>query len=186
MVYASGGICYSEPVLARNRFALKEWATVCEKVGRGDLVLLVRKGGIRERRGGFEMEHREFFLFPTRFHETGDTPEAQVTLDLYAQVEEDVWIRDLEVLRRLDGQHGVPWKDVEHRFHYGREPGVHVLALRAFRLARPHVLHDALAYDGCRSWVELDRELPVEHEGPILNRSDFRRRLEALQAVVDG
>ena len=171
---------------AQNRIALKEWASICERLGRGDLALLVRKGGIHERRDGFEVEHREFFLFPTRFHEASSPPPDQVTLDLYAQVEEDVRVRDLEVLRRLEGLHGVPPEDVERRFHYGKEPGVHVLALRAYRLARPHVLADARAYDGCRSWVELDRELPVDHEGPVLNRTEFRRKLEALQAVVHG
>ena len=173
-------------MLAKNHYALKEWATICERVGRGDLVLLVRKGGIVERRERFEMEHREFFLFPTRFHETGTVPSDQVTLELYAQVEEDVWIRDLETLRKLEGMHGVSREDVEHRFHYGREPGVHVLALRAYRLVRPHGLHNARAFDGCRSWVELDQDRPVEHEGAVLNRTDFRRKLEGLQAVVHG
>ncbi len=173
-------------MLERCRYALKEWSAVCDGLARGEHVLILRKGGLLERRGGFELEHREFFLFPTRFHAEGARPPERVALDLYATVEDDVEVGDLETLRRLEGKHGVPWEDVERRFNYGRERGVHAIALRAYRLAAPRVLPNASAYDGCRSWVELEEELPVDHQGPVLNRTDFRRRLEEIQAVLHG
>src|SRR3954468_6229695 len=47
----------------------KEWALVCEALGRGEQTILLRKGGIAEGRGGFGFRHSEFFLFPTFFHE---------------------------------------------------------------------------------------------------------------------
>src|SRR3954468_11954512 len=47
----------------------KEWALVCEALGRGEQTILVRKGGIAEGREGFGFRHNEFFLFPTFFHE---------------------------------------------------------------------------------------------------------------------
>src|ERR1700710_145296 len=47
----------------------KEWAIVCEALGRGEQSVILRKGGIAEGRAGFTFEHREFFLFPTFFHE---------------------------------------------------------------------------------------------------------------------
>ena len=31
--------------------------------------MIIRKGGIAEGRDGFAFRHREFFLFPTFFHE---------------------------------------------------------------------------------------------------------------------
>jgi hypothetical protein len=170
----------------RNRYALKEWAGVCERLARGEQMLLLRKGGLRERRGGFQVEHPEFFLFPTRFHEKGAEPPARVEMGLYARAAEDVVVRDLERLRALEGQHAIPWEDVERRFRYGKEPGLHVLAVRAFRLARPAVVEDARAYDGCVSWVDLERELPVEAEGPVLPVAEFDRRLEALRAALHG
>jgi hypothetical protein len=173
-------------MLAVNRIALKEWSTVCDRVASGEHVLLIRKGGLIERRGGFRVEHREFFLFPTRFHEKGEAPPGEVMLGPYASVEEDLTVADLEALRRLEGQHGVPWPDVEKRFHYGREKGVHVLALRAWRLARPPVVDNARAFEGCTSWVELERELPVEPSGPALAEEDFSRKLEALRAALRG
>ncbi len=170
----------------RNRYALKEWAGVCDRLSSGEQVLLIRKGGIRERKDGFQVEHPEFFLFPTRFHDEGAEPPARVELRLYARVAADVEVRELDRLRRLDAMHAIPWPDVERRFRYGKEPGVHVLAVRAFRLRAPAVVENARAFDGCISWVDLERELPVEPEAPAIPGGEFDRRLEALRKALDG
>ena len=47
----------------------KEWAVVCEAMGRGKQSIILRKGGIAEGRDGFSFKYPEFFLFPTWFHE---------------------------------------------------------------------------------------------------------------------
>ena len=47
----------------------KEWAVVCDALGRGEQTILLRKGGIAEGRNGFGFHHAEFFLIPTFFHE---------------------------------------------------------------------------------------------------------------------
>src|ERR1700742_3352539 len=49
--------------------ALKEWATVCQALGAGRQIILLRKGGIFESAGGFEIERRQFLLFPTYLHQ---------------------------------------------------------------------------------------------------------------------
>lgn len=172
-------------MLERNRCALKEWASICDRLARGEQVFVIRKGGILERRDGFEVEHREFFLFPTRFHERGDAPPGSVTLSIYATVEKVAWVDDLERARRLQG-HGLPAGDVEKRFRYGRRPGVHALALRAYRLSEPKVVADARAYDGCRSWVELAEELPVGAAEPALDADAFRSGVAKLEAILEG
>src|SRR4051812_17437412 len=48
---------------------LKEWATVCHALEAGRQVVLLRKGGIYESAGEFEVENREFLLFPTFLHQ---------------------------------------------------------------------------------------------------------------------
>jgi hypothetical protein len=50
--------------------ALKEWAIVCKAAEDGNQVLLFRKGGIMEYRKGFELKHKNFFLFPTFEHQS--------------------------------------------------------------------------------------------------------------------
>src|SRR5437773_5473991 len=173
-------------MLSRNRYALKEWETVCDRLGRGEDVLVLRKGGILERREGFRLEHREFFLFPTRFHEQGAAPPGRVDLRLYASVEEDIPVGELAPLRRLEGMHAVPWEDVERRFHYGKEKGVHAIVLRAWRLARPQSIEDARAYEGCRSWVELREELAVEPAEPALPDAGYEAKRRAVRDAIHG
>ena len=52
-----------------ERTALKEWAVLCDALARGEIVAMVRKGGIREQRAGFSVRHDRFLLYPTFFHE---------------------------------------------------------------------------------------------------------------------
>src|SRR5262245_43178910 len=65
------------------RTALKEWAVVVDSLGRGDQILILRKGGIAEGPEGFQIEHSEFLLFPTLYHQQRDlvVPEAQARYD---------------------------------------------------------------------------------------------------------
>ncbi len=49
------------------RTAFKEWAAVCAALSAGRQTVILRKGGIAEGPGGFQPEHGEFWLLPTRF-----------------------------------------------------------------------------------------------------------------------
>src|SRR5437660_249987 len=49
--------------------ALKEWASVCNAIETGRQILLLRKGGIYESAGEFELENPQFLLFPTYLHQ---------------------------------------------------------------------------------------------------------------------
>ena len=49
--------------------AFKEWAIVCDALGKGQQSIIFRKGGIHEGKRGLQFKHDQFFLFPTRFHE---------------------------------------------------------------------------------------------------------------------
>jgi len=93
-------------------------------------------------------------------------------------------VRDLDGARKLDGLHALAWEDVEKRFHY-RTPGLRALTLRAWRLARPARVENARAYDGCVSWVELERELPVELGAPALGDVEFEARRAAARAALE-
>ncbi|MFW6125399.1 MAG: DUF1802 family protein, partial [Pirellulales bacterium] len=54
------------------RIALKEWAAVCRALEEGRQTLLLRKGGIHEEGGRFELAHHQFWLFPTYEHQRHD------------------------------------------------------------------------------------------------------------------
>lgn len=62
--------------------ALKEWAIVCKAAEDGKQVLLFRKGGIMEYRNGFELKHKNFFLFPTFEHQSMDSIQNEYKIKL--------------------------------------------------------------------------------------------------------
>jgi len=188
-------------VLATHNVALKEWAIVDEWLGSGRQVVLLRKGGIHEQRGQFEVEHREFFLFPTYVHQKADDlvpavraefqavvaaapADRTVTLRHYAVVEEVVKVTSVEPLRALADEHILSWPAVEGRFWYRNRPGLHVLLLRAYRLPRPLTIPNLPAYDGCVSWVDLAEALPTAGCAPALDDAEFARRAAAVRRLL--
>ena len=182
-----------------ERTALKEWAVLCDAMAAGEIVAMVRKGGIREQRAGFAVRHDRFLLYPTYFHEKAAElqprfrerveasrlaqPEAgTLRLSLVASVA-GVWKVDaLEPLRGIEREHGLDWGAVESRFHYKQRPGVQVVAVRIARLPAPVVVAEQRRYQGCVSWVALDEGLDVSGAVPVLGERAFAERLAALRA----
>jgi hypothetical protein len=73
----------------------------------------------------------------------------------------------------------------EKRLEWKRHHPLHVLLLRTYRIPRPVTVRVKDEYGGCRSWLELQRELPFEGT-PVLSDDEFERAAEAIGAIVDG
>ena len=139
---------------AFERSALKEWAVLVDAMARGEIIAMVRKGGIREQRAGFAVRHDRFLLYPTFFHEKWNEiaprftatleesharkPDAgTIRIEFVADVLGTWAVTELETLRAIEGEHGMAWNAVESRFHYKNRPGVQVIAVRVSKLAAP-------------------------------------------------
>jgi len=161
-----GGTCVKNEVNNMS-VAFKEWAVVCEAIGSGRQSIMLRKGGIAEGRDGFAFKHREFFLFPTWFHEQLEktTLPAGTLLPLQLEGEIEIryavtleWSRLVTDTRRLPALrefHILQDSVIDERFRYDESPGIHVGFVRAFRLASPCRLPMQKNFGGCRSWVDL-------------------------------
>ena len=184
-----------------ERTALKEWAVLCDAMARGDIVAMVRKGGIREQRAGFAVRHDRFLLYPTFFHARedelatrfrntlGSTEATQpspglVRLSLVADVAAVWHVSDLESLRAIERDHGLAWTAVESRFNYRGVPGVQVVAVRAARLPSAAELPEARRYAGCVSWVELDQDVDVGGAFPVLDAATFDARIARMRTAL--
>ena len=184
-----------------ERTALKEWAVLCDAMARGDIIAMVRKGGIREQRAGFAVRHDRFVLYPTYFHareselaprfretlpvsEATQPPPGVVRLSLVADVAAVWQVRDLEALRTIDDEHGLAWPAVESRFNYRGVPGVQVVAVRVSRLPAIADVPEIRRYAGCVSWVELDEDVDVSGASPVLADAAFDARLTRLQSAL--
>ena len=175
--------------------AFKEWALVCEALGRGLQSVIIRKGGIAEGRQGFAFRHHEFFLFPTWFHEQlekttlpHDTelppePGDELEMRFMAAVEWTGLITDWAALVRLRELHVLRDSVLEERFQYESEPGVYLAFVRVYRMEPPVRLRNEKKYGGCRSWIDLpaleDRVLVS-----VLSDEEHRRRRDFFAQVL--
>jgi hypothetical protein len=183
------------------RTAFKEWSIVVDALKQGEQIIILRKGGISEGRGGFQMEHEQFLLFPTRFHQQRDsvlpaaqarydrlgiteTPAETVEIDCYARVVTAECLTDLSAAERLRGQH--IWRDevIAERFDWGRSKSIYALAVRVYRLPRILSLPMLDAYGGCKSWIDLTVDVPVDQAQPVLDENAFVQRLDLFRASL--
>ena len=172
----------------------KEWAIVCEALGRGEQSVLVRKGGIAEGREGFGFRHSEFFLFPTFFHEQvekvrsagAEIPKARtgkIEIRYFAKLVAQREITDWPMAAALEPFHILQEAVVRERFDY-KQSALHVALVRVFRLAPSWILADMPAYAGCRSWVKLP-QCPAETRfDPVLDDREQERLLIRFNEVV--
>jgi hypothetical protein len=176
--------------------AFKEWAVICRALADGRQVLILRKGGIAEAGGQFTPEHRCFWLYPTFVHQqrAGIEPEAYDLLDAaesdrplpgtvrmthFAEVHRVHYVEQLNRALLLDDLHIWSAATVRQRFQY-RSPGLYVLPVRVFRAAEPIELRERPEYVGCRTWVELERDLPTVGATPVLDEATFVALLGTL------
>lgn len=180
------------------RHAFKEWAVICKALALGKQALILRKGGITED-GDFQVEQTKFWLYPTYIHQQrgGIKSEAAPLLDQvdaerssggvvrlshFAEITGVYQVRDLVSALILDHLHLWSEETVRMRFAY-RTPGLYVLPVRVYRAAEIFDLPETAAYQGCRSWVELDRDLTTEGALPVLSdqaMADLQRNLDLL------
>ena len=74
----------TKPAGDTERTALKEWAVLVDAMARGEIIAMVRKGGIREQRAGFSVRHDRFLFYPTWCPEKS----AELGLRFQARLEE--------------------------------------------------------------------------------------------------
>jgi hypothetical protein len=186
-----------EPTLVRT--ALKEWAVLVDAMARGDIVAMVRKGGIREQRAGFSVRHERFVFYPTFFHEkVGElAPRFQNDLAVAQRPDEGtigithvadvvgLWtVTDLERLRAIDGEHGLAWSAVESRFRYRDRPVVEVVAVRVSALRSAVVVPELRRYQGCVSWVALEEGVDASGATPVISVPTLDARVDRLAQVL--
>jgi hypothetical protein len=142
----------------------KEQSLVCDALGHGTQSVILRKGGIAEGRGGFSFRHREFFLFPTFFHEliakvgipSADIPAPDNTIAIrwYAKVERALRTDSFEIAEALAPLHILSADVVRERFGH-KSDGLNVAFVRVFEISPVWLLQNEKRFGGCRSWVDL-------------------------------
>ena len=180
--------------------AFKEWAVIVEALGQGEQIVILRKGGIAESRGGFRAEHERFWLFPTRFHQQVEgvvpdaasrfgtmtfPPEDVLRIQYAAEVVEARRLESLAAAERLAWQHIWRADVIAERFDWGRDQGIYAMAVRVRQLVATMDLPMLEEYGGCKSWIELEPAMDFTSTKPVLEVAVFEQKLaEFREALV--
>ena len=180
--------------------ALKEWNVVCQAMESGRQMILLRKGGIVEAIGGFELEHRQFLLFPTFLHQNREMLKAEFRAGVEPQVEEPATIHmsaagevtdilrvaDRPQMDRLFDQHIWESPLIDMRFNYRPKNPLYLLIVRAYTLAKPVTIANTPAYAGCKSWVPLAESIATGGAVPVIDDVAFAERRAAINEALNA
>lgn len=188
------------------QIALKEWALVQRALLEGQQIILLRKGGLIEDTGEFDLKSRDFLLMPTYIHETeraGDVQPAYrnwlraeeqrkpsqnvIRFEAACQVTDMVKVPNREPLKLLASEH--IWTDqfVDGRFDWEPYKPVFALFCRAYRLPVPVEVPFENDYGGCRSWIEL--LAPIDVTGmiaAIASDDEYADRVARVRGCLQG
>jgi hypothetical protein len=172
------------------KVGLKEWAVVCSALGEGRQIILLRKGGIYESAGEFEIEHRQFVLFPTYLHQNAEMvkeseraklvavkgePE-KVEISIAGEITDIVPVSDRGRMDAIFDQHIWGSKLIDMRFNYRPENPLYLLLVRAYRLGETVVIANTPAYAGCKSWVPLEEGVGTDGAKAVLSDGEYEKR----------
>lgn len=187
--------------------ALKEWAIVCKGLEEGRQTILLRKGGIMERKHGFELRHNEFYMFPTYEHQSRDLIQQEYAdkyepifhgkhqddfnmIYLYAKV---IFIKETfnrKLLHALRDFHIWSEKYIDTRMDYNPEKPVSIILLRIHMLNKSLNVALSPQLAGCRSWIDVPSlavEVDQSNMGkPVLSNDIFHKKKSQLMEVLNN
>jgi hypothetical protein len=186
------------PIRPPLSIALKEWATVCRALETGRQMILLRKGGIYESAGEFQVEHPRFLLFPTYLHQNlkmlkpeadaGFEPHAaepaKITLSSLAEVNDIIELTDRRQMDSFNNEHIWTAPLIDMRFNYRPQNPLYLLIVRVYRLRQSVTVENTPAYAGCKSWVPLEQAIDTTAPEAAMDDSSFESRRERILAAL--
>ena len=160
--------------------ALKEWSAAIHALLDGRQRVLLRKGGIGEKR--FELAANEFLLFPTVAHShaqrvrhehqdllkaaAADSTDDRLVVRAAAKVVAAVPVNRPEGLPEIEDLHIWTAESVRaDRLDFRPKHKLAVLVVSVIPLVEPVQIARTPEYGGCKSWVELPASLaPPVHD----------------------
>lgn len=183
-----------------SQHALKEWAVTIAALAAGDQVLVLRKGGIGEKR--FELPHPSFYLFPTYAHQRPELVTApgrvrfadplaqrdepsELPLATWAELHAAHPIADAEALEALDGLHILAPRYAEERLRWRRKHPLWAVVLRVSVVEPAPVLHVGPEHGGCVSWIALPEGVAAPATArPALDDEAFARAAGEVESAL--
>ena len=102
-------------------------------------------------------------------------PKDKLRLEYFAEVIQARQLHSQAEMNALHGQH--IWRDevLAERFDWGQSKSIFALAVRVYRLPNMVELPMLSAYDGCKSWIDVDHEVAHGRRETGVEQLGFRR-----------
>ena len=178
--------------------ALKEWAIAVDALSAGQTIVLLRKGGIREKQ--FQVKHPLVWLYPTYEHqkpqllkpeyasqvvavESGWHP-ATVTIQSCAAITEVLPIASKSQVEALQPYHIWNQQMVEERLKWKPQQPLVVLLLKVYRLESARIINYSDTYGGCKSWIDLSEPIESERLNPVLPEQEYQKQVAEIKTAI--
>ena len=180
--------------------ALKEWEITVKALEQGNTILLLRKGGIKEISGQFQVNHNSILLYPTYEHQkphllksdyakfihampSGYHPET-VIISSWAKITNIFQVKKLSIIQQLYPDHIWSENFVKQRFNWKANQPLFVMLLRVFLLPQPVTIPYESTYGGCRSWIQLNQDISSLNSYPVISDDTYHKKVEKISKLI--
>ena len=178
-----------------NQKALKEWAIAIEALTAGETIVLLRKGGIKEK--AFQVQSPHVWLYPTYEHqkphllkpeyaksvapvESGWHP-SKIEIKSCAEITDILPIGDKNQIEALLPYHVWNEQMISDRLKWKPQQPITVLLLRVYRLLAPTIISYNDAYGGCKSWIDLVEPISTDNLTPAVQESKYAQLVQEIK-----
>ncbi|AFY36056.1 DUF1802 family protein [Calothrix sp. PCC 7507] len=180
--------------------ALKEWAVAVNALENGNTIMLLRKGGIHEHNGRFQVAHEQVLLYPTYEHQqdfllkaeyanlvcpvtSGWHPET-VRIASWAEITDILLCSDESIVNALLPYH--IWNEhfIGDRLKWKPRQSLYILLLRAYKLPQVQEIPYSTEYGGCKSWINLHQIINLQASAPVLSDSRYTQLVTEIRQIV--
>lgn len=184
-----------------STYALKEWAVAVNALEQGKTIMLLRKGGIQEQGGRFQVANNQILLYPTYEHQqpfllrheyaeqvtpvtSGWHPET-IRIGSWAEITDIMPVSDEAIVRLLLPFHVWNEQFISDRLKWQPRQPLYVLLLRTYKLAQIHLIPYRSEYGGCKSWIDLAEPISIEGVEPVLDDVAYTQVVDKIRRVVE-
>jgi len=186
--------------LTTTSHALKEWAVAVNALESGKTIMLLRKGGIHEQNGNFQVAHKQILLYPTYEHQqafmlkpeyanrvypvtSGWHPET-VRIGSWAEITDILPVSDEFLVNALLPFH--IWNEhfISDRLKWKPRQPLYILLLRTYKLTQEQEIPYYPKYGGCKSWIDLDKSINLQETTPALSDFAYTQLVQRIRGIV--
>ncbi|ALF55595.1 hypothetical protein ACX27_26555 [Nostoc piscinale CENA21] len=186
--------------LTSSLYALKEWSVAINALETAKTIMLLRKGGIHEQNGRFQVAHEQVLLYPTFEHQQpfllkseyanlvcpvtpGWHPET-IRIGSWAEITDILPISEESTVNALLPFH--IWNEyfISDRLKWKPRQPLYVLLLRTYKLPKVQEIPYLPKYGGCKSWIDLAQPIGIAHATPVLSDADYSEIVNEIRTII--